>query len=263
MHLSRKANEDPLDIHSKRDILKVFWPCNNTTPPLERGDRVHCPWNAYFRHYTTECRKAIEPNCGEHVTIRTHQDIISVVRQFEKGQTKEMIKRSLMSLDTQQRSDDVKHDMAEGSIRLVARLFLMVDVGAPSTYKTWGGPRFLPWDDENLDIKTVLANYFVVGSSNTRDEVFKEEFTAFNLQRFTGFKIQWTNNLRLIENDRKLCIFHYATFLQHQNRQVFKGPCQHPELIDPVMCFQSTSSMKHSEHWTYYFQGKTLTRKNG
>jgi hypothetical protein len=41
-------------------------------------------------------------------------------------------------------------------------------------------------------------------------------------------KIQWSNNLtdhlRLVDNDRRLCIFHHATFLQHQTRSVFNYP---------------------------------------
>lgn len=225
-HLSRQAHEDPLPPLSKSNILKAFWRCKGTSPPTVRNDRECYAWDAYFRHYTTECRKAIERDHGEHVTIRTHQDIVSVIRQFEEGQTKDMIKRFLMSLDTQQRSDEVKIRMAEGSIRLVARLFLMVDVGAPPPYKTWGGSSFLPWNDSNADLKSVLADHFVVSSMDTRNAVFKEDFTAFNLQRFTGFEIKWTSNLadhlRLIDNDRKLCIFHHATFLQHQQRYVFK-----------------------------------------
>jgi hypothetical protein len=161
------------------------------------------------------------------VTVRAHQDIIDIVRQIEAGATKEMIKRSLVVLDTQQRSEEAKNRMAEGSVRLVARLFLMVDVGAPSQSWIWG-PSFLPWDEEHDDMKTVLKNHFVISSRQTGNLVFEEEFTAFNLQRFTGLKIQWSNNLadhlRLIDNDQKLCIFHHGTFLQHQTRSVFTRP---------------------------------------
>ena len=223
MELSGRANEDPIQTQHKRNVLEAFWPVNTVPILAVRDDRGCCPWDAYFRHYTAECRKAIEPDGGKHVTVREHQDIIMIIRQLEAGHTKEMIKRSLASLVTQQRSEESKSHMAEGSVRLVVRLFLMVDVGAPSKYLMWG-PTFLPWSDDQVDVKTVLANHFVVSSTDTGSLTFEEEFTAFNLYRFTGLEIQWTNNLanhlRLIENDRKLCVFHHATFLHHQTRQV-------------------------------------------
>ncbi|CAN9433475.1 unnamed protein product [Alternaria alternata] len=70
----------------------------------------------------------------------------------------------------------------------------MVNVGAPSAYRTWG-PSFLPWDDEHVALDTVLADYFVPSSADTGNMIFEEEFTLFNLQRFTGLDIQWSNNL--------------------------------------------------------------------
>jgi hypothetical protein len=227
MSVRGKANEDPLQAHYKRDILQAFWP-NSITPTLAvKDDRESCPWDAYFRHYTVECRKAIEPNHGEHVTIREHKDIITIIRELEQGKTKDMIKRSLASLDTQQRSEVVRFEMAEGSIRLVVRLYSMIHIGAPSTYHTWG-TSVVPWEDEDVALDTVLANYFDASSADAGNLTFEEEFTVFNLQRFVGLEIQWSNNLadhlRLIDNDRKLCVFHHATFLQHQNRHVFSIP---------------------------------------
>ena len=227
MALSRKANEDPVQTHCKREILGAFW-SQNTSPVLAvRESRDRCPWNAYFQHYTVECRKTIEPDGGKHATVRQHQDIIPIIRQLEEAHTKETIKLSLAALVTQQRSEADKQHMAEGSIRLAVRLFLMVDVGAPSRYRTWG-PSFLPWSDEQT-MKAVLTNHFVISSTESKDVVFEEEFTAFNLQRFTGLEIQWTNNLadhlRLIDNDKRLYIFHHATFLQYQTRHV---PKHHP-----------------------------------
>jgi len=223
--LSGKANEDPIQTRDKRDVLEAFWPVRTTPILAVKDDRDRCPWDAYFRHYTAECRKFIEPDGGAYITVREHRDIIAIVRKLEEGGTKETIKRSLASLVTQQRREEDKYHMAEGAIRLVARLFLMIDVGAPSKYQKWGSS-FLPWSDEQDDVKTVLADYFVVSSAETGNVVFEEEFTAFNIQRFTGLKIQWTSNLadhlRLIDNERRICIFHHATFLQHQNRHVLK-----------------------------------------
>ncbi|RYN49775.1 hypothetical protein AA0114_g6283 [Alternaria tenuissima] len=181
-------------------------------------------WNAYFEYYTTECRKAVETDHGQHVTVRTHEDVITISRHFKEGLTKDTIKRSLTLLDTRNRTEEVKDRMAEGSVRLAVRLFSMVDVGPTSNNWTWSPPS-LPWTDEQLDLSAVLANHFVISTKDTGSLIFEDEFSAFNLQRLAGLDIQWTNNLanhlRLIDNDRTLCIFHHATFLQRQNSNLF------------------------------------------
>ena len=114
--------------------------------------------------------------------------------------------------------------MAEGSIRLVVRLFAMVDTGPTSGNRTHG-PSPLPWVDDNTSLKAVLAKHFITSSNVSGNTKFDEDFTAFNLQRLAGLEIRWTDNLadhlRLIENDRTLCIFHHATFLRHENSNIY------------------------------------------
>jgi len=218
MPLSQNANEDPLPTRCKRSIIQALWPCDST-PPVVVPETER--WNGYFEYYTTECRKAVETSRGENVTVRRHEDVVTIARQFETESTKERIKHSLTLLDTRQRNETTKNRMAEGSVRLVMRLFAMVDVGPPSDNWAWGPP-CLSWDNEDLDVKAVLANHFVTSSKDPENLVFEEDFTAFNLQRLAGLHIQWTNSLanhlRLIDNDRKLCVFYQATFLQRQNR---------------------------------------------
>ncbi|KAH6865202.1 hypothetical protein BKA58DRAFT_462854 [Alternaria rosae] len=221
--LSGEANEDPLHPHCKYSILTAFWPKGVATLVPVTADQ-ECPWDAYFRHYTTECRNAIDPDRGEHVTIRHHQDIVDIVKQFEQNKTREEIKRSIILTDTQQTSEAVKEKRAEGSIRVVARLFAMVNMG-PSSERWELGPESRPWNEANHNLKTVLARYFSPSSVDTGSLRFKADLTAFNLKHLIGLKILWTNNLfdhlRLMDDDSTVCIFHHATFLRHQTSDVF------------------------------------------
>jgi hypothetical protein len=222
--LSGEANEYPLHSHCKLSILKAYWPKGVSILVAVTGDR-ECPWDAYFRHYTTECRNAIDPNRGEHVTVRRHQDIVDIVKQFEENKTREEIIRSLVSADSQRTDEAAKHKRADGSIRVVARLFVMVNMG-PSSERWELGSEPRPWSEPTENLKTVLASYFVRSSTDTGSLQFKADLTAFNLKHFIGLKILWTDNLfdhlRLIDDDTTVCIFHHATFLQHQTRYVIR-----------------------------------------
>ncbi|OCL07582.1 hypothetical protein AOQ84DRAFT_408652, partial [Glonium stellatum] len=56
-----------------------------------------------------------------------------------------------------------------------------------------------------------------------KDRVKLEKvFNALNLHRIAGIEIHWTNNLadhlRMMEDDRKVALFHYESFLHIQNK---------------------------------------------
>ncbi|CAI6339877.1 unnamed protein product [Periconia digitata] len=219
MALARSAKEDPVPEDIKADIIKGLWQWN-TTPTSLMDIRK---WDVYFQYYTAECQKAIGYGRGEYTTVRKHKDITVIAKKLEDGYTKEKIKQSLLPLDTQQRPTDVRVRMAEGSARLVARLISMVDIG-PLPYGIQGRAP-IPWDNEDWDLRTLLGQYFEESSTDPEGIKFEEEFTAFNLRRFSGLRIQWSNNLanhlRLMDNDTTLCIFHHVAFLRYQNSTIF------------------------------------------
>ena len=217
MALDGSVTEGPLSVNDRVGIINGLWQRSTApTSPEQVKD-----WDAYFHYYAFECRKAVEYGYGEHTTVRKHKDISVIASELENGLSKEEIKKKLLLLDTQQRSEDVKNQMAEGSARLVVRLISMVDIG-PIPHDRIQGRAPLLWDNEQLNLKSFLESHFIKSSLAPEKIKFEEDFTAFNIWRFTGLEIQWTNNLvdhlRLIENDTKLCIFHHIAFLRSQNR---------------------------------------------
>lgn len=218
MALVRSVTEDPIPIDNRVDILSGLWQ-KNTIPTSSKEDLRK--WDAYFHFYTSECRKAVEYDYGEHTTVRQHKDILAIANDFANGASKKDIKEGLLLLDTQRRNEDIKIRMAEGSARLVVRLISMVDIG-PIPHDRVQGHAPLPWHNEQLNLKALLHNHFSCSFRPPDKLKFHEDFTAFNIRRFAGLEIQWTNNLidhlRLIENDTRLCIFHHVTFLKCQER---------------------------------------------
>lgn len=220
MTLRGHATEDPLSDEIRTDVVQALWREHTT---LTLSEKEIQGWNTYFQYYTAECREAIEFERGDYTTVRRHEDIVAIADHFKNNDHKGKIRQALLTLDTQKRANDVKAQMAEGSIRLVVRLFAMVDIGPISGSRTQG-PTPLPWTDDSTDLRTLLAEHFAPSSPDPGKAKFDEKFTAVNLHRLAGLDIKWTDNLanhlRLIDNDKTLLVFRHATFLRYQKRLV-------------------------------------------
>jgi len=217
MALDGMANEDPIPEETRIGIVNGLWHDNTTS---KTTTELH-KWQAYFHYYTAECRTTIGYENGEHTFVRKHKDITKIAKQLEDGKSKKEVKELLYQMDTQQRSLDIKDRMAEGSVRMVARLISMVDIG-PIPY----GIRVrtpIAWEDENLSLKEFLSDHFKESFISAGKIKFDENFTALNLHRFTGLRVRPTNNLvdhlQLLENDTELCIFPHVTFLEEQQNR--------------------------------------------
>jgi hypothetical protein len=107
--------------------------------------------------------------------------------------------------------------MIDGSIDLTARLLLMMDIGDLK----FGFCRQaqLLWIAGSLE--GLLYAHFEEPQILNHEHVKLEMiFNARNLVRITGFEIQWTDNLAdylriMSEDDKKVAIFHQASFLEH------------------------------------------------
>jgi hypothetical protein len=108
--------------------------------------------------------------------------------------------------------------MIDGSIDLTARLLLMMDIGdlkfgfCSQAQLLWTAGSLEDW----------LQEYFEEPQTLDHEHVKVEMiFNARKLVRIAGFDIQWTDNLAahpriMSEDDKKVAIFHQASFLEHQ-----------------------------------------------
>ena len=175
-------------------------------------------FNSYFSHYTVQCRDALHDG-GRHVSVRTHRDIIEIAQHLKNSTTRDSVKEMLRSKIPHPKPAN-ENELLDGSINLVARLLLMVEFGC-LRYGFTGG-RQIVWTANTL--RECLAKYFAAPQLLEHERVRLEKiFNARNLERIAGIRIQWTDNLAehlsLVDNDRKVAIFHHASFLECQRKR--------------------------------------------
>ncbi|KAF7933211.1 hypothetical protein EAE99_003096 [Botrytis elliptica] len=152
---------------------------------------------------------------------RTHRDIIETFEHFKSGVSREDIIQVLMATLPTHRQTTDGEKLANGTIDLAARLVLMMDFGELKYGFT--GRQQLVWTSGSLSDFLIRSFKPPPG----QDEVKLEKgFNAQNLERIAGIEIEWTSNmmdhLRLMDDDRKLAIFHHASFLECQwNNTIF------------------------------------------
>ena len=193
----------PLQIRFQ--LLQELW------GPSCKQSAIAC--EAYFKYYAEQSSQALNDR-GRYTSARTHGDVIEVARLLKQPISRNAVLQSLRnSYKLNNRPVDEK--ALNGSINLTARLLLMIEVGTVEF--GFSGQTRLPWTTGTL--QNCVEDHF--GSAPTlKDHVKLEKlFTARNLGRIAGLKIVWTDNLadhlRLIDDDRKVAIFHHASFLKH------------------------------------------------
>lgn len=198
---------------TQAEILRHLWP-NTQTAFSQPGSS---DWNAYFAYYTEECKAALVGE-GEFVAARTHQDLLNIARLVQNGLSENEVKQEIcQTLTQQQRSPEDENRMLDGSIRLAARLSIMVNIGPlPSEILA---TIFLPWTHGSL--QDAVHNYFndVPEADPSSDlDIIRMDLTARNVDNNSGIEIIPTDNLldhlRLIQGDKKLCVFHHVAFLK-------------------------------------------------
>jgi hypothetical protein len=207
-----EALHEPVTLDTRADIVLRLW--RNQTPntlSFENRD-----WDAYFAYYTRECNFALVDQ-GTHISSRTHEDLVTTAHLLEDEQTEDGVRQKLRQTLTQQRLPADERRMLDGSIRLAARLLLMMNIGlSPSEIS---GRKAIPWPKGSLQ-EAVHGHFNALpaAAAVTNNDVVGMDLTCRNIERIAGIEIVPTNNLidhlRLVDKDKKLCVFHHVTFLR-------------------------------------------------
>ncbi|KAK8112957.1 hypothetical protein PG984_013483 [Apiospora sp. TS-2023a] len=107
----------------------------------------------FWKHYSRACRQALHDG-GRHNAVRSHADVIGVVRMLKSGMVREEIRSALRSKLT--RNHDNECELLDNAIDLAASLLLMCDFGATSL--SFSGRTELRWIQGTL--QTFMADYF-------------------------------------------------------------------------------------------------------
>jgi len=224
------ALDQPISDAVPRDLRNILteslWGVESIQTPLFNGEADSQPrLDAYFKYYGRQCSLIALFESGQHVSVKTYQDIVTVLHYLRLPWTKEEIQLAMI-----QKDEEVKDpDRLNMSINLAARLLLMVEFG--NLPYAFSGRRQLQWSHGTM--RGFLEEHFctkpVLGHEHVK---FEKNFIARKFARVAGIEIEWTNNLadhlRMVDDDTKVTIFHHASFLEYQQ-----------EYVTPILLFRS------------------------
>ncbi|RYP61195.1 hypothetical protein DL771_010201 [Monosporascus sp. 5C6A] len=224
-----------LSSFTKSAIAEAFWGSHH----LQSFRAVDTNFDCFWAYYSKKCNHALHDG-GRHVAARTHRDIIDVVRQLKLGANWADIRRSLRPKLTIPHANE--EELLENSIDLAANLLLMCDCGSFS--HGFSGRMELKWREGPLG--EFLTNYFGEEPVLDSDRVkLDKNFIARNIVRIGGVQIIWTDNLldhlRLTDDDKRVHIFHHASFLEHQRQSLLPEGLAAETLQTLALLFPSTN----------------------
>lgn len=206
----------PLSQLTKTAISSEFWDYQHRDQSLNSIDFDH---HSFWAYYNKECARALH-NGGRHVALRSHRDVADCIHKLKSGMLRQDIKAELQKKLTT--FHDNEDEMLDNSIDLAASLLMMMSF-CGFVYG-FSGRSHLCWTDGSLE--SFVSLYFDPGTPQLSKENVKMEkiFTARNLCRIAGLEIVWTDNLvdhlRLTDDDRRVHIFHHASFLEIQRQRL-------------------------------------------
>ena len=207
-----EALQSPVSLQAQAEIISSLWSAG--TANLSRSDNAD--WAAYFAYYTAQCNAALVRE-GIYLSVRTHEGLLGVARLLEDEPCEADVKQKLRQRLTQQRSEADEKKMLDGSVRLAARLLAMVNVGPlPSELSD---RICLPWHQGSL--QQAIHDHFNTPPEvnlDAKEDIIATDLTCRNIDRVSGIEMVPTDNLldhlRLVDKDKKLCVFHHVSFLR-------------------------------------------------
>lgn len=217
-----RMHQIPTSLTTSLGLITRLWSCNASS----KLDNQELDLESYFAYHKKQCNRALYDG-GRHISARTHHDIHEIAADLEEGLSRETIRERLSSklLDPKPSNEN---ELLDSSIDLTARLVSMMDIGV--LQYGFSGRRELVWNQGSL--KEFVNGYFNLPVMLGHDVKLERIFNARNLCRITGINIVWTDNLadhlRMIdEEDKKVAIFHHASFLKCQQRYTICSPSAH------------------------------------
>lgn len=210
----------------KIELVKRFWPHNPQ-------DGIQFGYTKYFKRYEKICASlydfdSVSPN---NLVANTHKHIFQIVDaiyEILKGTMPCNRPEVRKLLQTEKYFGTQPVEKLNHSINLALRLWLMINVQEPN----FARGIFAAWDDDTT-LRNLIERQFPgprgaikltggtqIGTDKERSTVFESNFTAANLQRIAGIKIEWTYNLlehlRFNKRKRQLWIFPLKQYLYNQ-----------------------------------------------
>ncbi|PQE09712.1 fad-type 2 protein [Rutstroemia sp. NJR-2017a BBW] len=206
MELTGFLRDYPIPAGTQEQIVKCLWDVAKYEPLA-----------SYFEYYTEQCRIALYAQ-GLQKFAKTHQHILDIASHLQNGSSRQVLKQHL-ALHHHGENPLETENMCDALIDLAVRLILMLDVG--ELRNAFSGRRRLVWVDGSLQefVRDIFSDKISLNHDGVR---FGAPFTARNLDRITGFRVELTTNLadhlRLRSENKIVSVFHHASFLRCQQK---------------------------------------------
>ena len=191
-------------------LLKELWGISCT-------DLKICS-ESYFKHFANQSSQALNDR-GRHTSARTYGDVIEVAKLLKQPMARDEVAKSLRG-NPSFKAKAVDEKALQGTINLVARLMVMIEVGTVEF--GFSGQTNISWTSGTL--QDCVAKHFDRPPILNDHVKLEKIFNAQNLVQIGGLEIIWTDNLadhlRLFDDDQKIALFHHASFLKYQETYV-------------------------------------------
>lgn len=175
-------------------------------------------YNKYFLYYAEQCRLALHDG-GRHILARTRHDVIDIAVHLKHLATRLQIREILRPKLPHPPPDDADK-ILDNTIYLTIRLLLMISIGGFQYGVSHCSQ--LCWKDGTLN-EFVQQRFNPLQVLKGASIKLEKIFNTRNLQRIAGIQVIWTDNLAdhlsMRDDDTRVAIFHYASFLKHQQKR--------------------------------------------
>lgn len=212
----RLGGTAPLPLSARKDIINRIFQLALSISDLESR---YDGFNAYFDWYEEQCEAA-----ASQVSVRTHGELLELLKLVQSAsrdaqRSKIADQVCIASRVTGTASDQI----VDASIALAVTIWLSISIDSLQHFVRPG--RCCVWSNGQC-LHDAVNSAFSPQAQTSETVKLPKTFTAANLERIAGIKVQWTSNLAdhllLRDDGTKVMLYHQVSFLEmHQKSKLY------------------------------------------
>lgn len=206
------ALSSPPGIADQEKIIKELWVRENSINSIDVSQ-----YSSFIRYYGRECRLlqlgvSKDVWASSEMIAKTHTDILWIVDRISHER---MAHRPKIRESLRQHFGAASDISINRSIDFALRIWLTMNIREKKFVLHTQGTTVLQWDDHSTLVDFVTRNFPHAKSQTT--EQLDHNFTAANINRFSGIEIEWTpclaDHLKLNKSQKILRIYPFKQIL--------------------------------------------------
>ncbi|KAJ3542000.1 hypothetical protein NM208_g4329 [Fusarium decemcellulare] len=197
-----------------KGLVQLLWDFSSSNKRLFNGDSIsQLCHSAYCEYYERQWGLTAAHCDGKFVALKTPEAVNQLVQELQSNRSR----AELLALIQDASEENALGEACENSLNLAFRLLLMLRIGVVK-YQ-FLPRRCLDWNEGSP--RDFVKKHFGEEPVLDFDDVkLPKAFNGWSLKKIGGIEINFTDNLAdhllLVEDDSKVLIFHYASFLDCQ-----------------------------------------------